>query len=631
MLAILLAAAIILEEEGATGEELPRVEVVATPILQEERILKNGAEVCILTRSQLENINAQDLQSALRQVPGVAISRYSAIGSYGGGQGGSIFIRGLGVSRPGGELRVYSDGAPRESGVWSHPLMDANPIDFADEIRVVKVAHPELVAGAFAAVETGTKRRMDDGYEAEANLAYGRYNTLLSSVSGGGRDGGSDAYAGVAYKRSDGHREHSAAALDNAFFRVGQSLADWANAAFIFSHTDSSVEDPGIKGATTPIYDRFDLQTDLYNLRLDIQREEVEGYSLLYFEHGDIAWRKDHLSDGVLSSPSGTADTTWLNFGTRHKYAINYKDDWRTIFALDMERDGGHTANKRFSDNRRVFGFKGDFLMLSGYGAVEKDVHINEEWTVTPSAGARMYYHNCYANEFAPAGALVLDYDEKVELFIESSRAVHYPGIYTRAMAEDFAKGILSAETMDTISSGVKIKPRKDIEATLSFFRNEIANRITRTIHGYVNEGNVDSHGIEFSLKSSITDTWSIYGGVTWTKAENCRASRMPELAFTAASAWEICEYLKWIIDAQYIGSMYSYSTRDYLNGEMTESKLEDGFMFNTRLSVPLEAVGFQKGEIYLSLENFTNQHYEYYPGYPLGGIMWYLGCRVAF
>ena len=81
MLTILLAAAIILEGEGVTGEELPRVEVVATPILQEERILKNGAEVCILTRSQLENINAQDLQSALRQVPGVAISRYSAIGS----------------------------------------------------------------------------------------------------------------------------------------------------------------------------------------------------------------------------------------------------------------------------------------------------------------------------------------------------------------------------------------------------------------------------------------------------------------------------------------------------------------------------------------------------------------------
>ena len=631
MISLLLAAAILSADENSAEPELPRVEVVATPILQEERILKNGAEVCVLTRSQLENINAQDLPTALRQVPGVTISRYSAIGGYGGGQGGSIFIRGLGVSRPGGELRVYSDGAPRESGVWSHPLMDANPVDFAEAVRVVKVAHPGLVAGAFAAVETETRRRACEGCEAEANLAYGRYNTFLSSISGGGMDGSIDAYAGVAYKRSDGHRDHSAASLDNAFFRVGDMLADWAYIAFVYSHTDSSVEDPGFKGMQSPVFDRFDLRTDLYNLRLDIQREEIEGYSLLYFEHGDIAWRKDHLTDGVLSSPPGTADTAWLNFGTRHRYTVNFKDDWRSVLALDLERDGGHTANKRFSDNRRVFGFKGDFLMLSGYGALEKDVHLNDEWTLTPSAGVRMYYHNCYANEFAPTGAVVLDYDEKVALFVQSSRAVHYPGIYTRALSDDFAKGVLSAETMNTISSGVKAMPSEETEVKLSFFRNEIDNRISRLVNGYVNEGEVDTHGIELSFMSSIAKSWSVYGGATWTKAENCRASRMPELTLTAASAWEVCKYLKWIIDAQYIGSMYSYSTRNSINGDMSESKLADGFLFNTRFSVPLESICSRKGEIYLSVENFTNRHYEYYPGYPIGGIMWYLGCRMAF
>ena len=105
----------------------------------------------------------------------------------------------------------------------------------------------------------------------------------------------------------------------------------------------------------------------------------------------------------------------------------------------------------------------------------------------------------------------------------------------------------------------------------------------------------------------------------------------MPELTLTAASAWEVCKYLKWIIDAQYIGSMYSYSTRNSINGDMSESKLADGFLFNTRFSVPLESICSRKGEIYLSVENFTNRHYEYYPGYPIGGIMWYLGCRMAF
>lgn len=36
-------------------------------------------------------------------------------------------------------------------------------------------------------------------------------------------------------------------------------------------------------------------------------------------------------------------------------------------------------------------------------------------------------------------------------------------------------------------------------------------------------------------------------------------------------------------------------------------------------------------GELFTSLENFTNQHYEYYPGYPMGGILWYIGCKFKF
>ena len=103
---------------------------------QEERVEKDGTEIVTLSRGQLGELNAQDLQTALRQVPGVTISRYSPIGSYGGAQGGSVYIRGQGAARPGGEIRMYTDGVPRESGVWGHPLMDSVPADFADSAQV---------------------------------------------------------------------------------------------------------------------------------------------------------------------------------------------------------------------------------------------------------------------------------------------------------------------------------------------------------------------------------------------------------------------------------------------------------------------------------------------------------------
>ena len=36
-------------------------------------------------------------------------------------------------------------------------------------------------------------------------------------------------------------------------------------------------------------------------------------------------------------------------------------------------------------------------------------------------------------------------------------------------------------------------------------------------------------------------------------------------------------------------------------------------------------------GELYVSMDNLTNSHYAYYPGYPMGGIMWFFGCKLKF
>ena len=82
------------------------VVVTASPIAQEERNTFDGAEVVEIGSAQMGRLSAQDLPTALRHVPGVTISRFSPIGSFGGAQGGSVFIRGTGESRPGGTLTV---------------------------------------------------------------------------------------------------------------------------------------------------------------------------------------------------------------------------------------------------------------------------------------------------------------------------------------------------------------------------------------------------------------------------------------------------------------------------------------------------------------------------------------------
>ncbi len=610
------------------------VVVTATPIVQSEAVLKDGAEVVHLARAQLEVLNAQDVQTALRQVPGVTISRYSPVGSYGGSQGGSVYVRGVGTGRPGGEVRLYMDGAPRESGVWGHPLMDAVPIDFADGISVHKNPQPGRYPGTFAAIDVATRRRTEQGHEVETEVAYGRFNTLLGSLYAGVKEGPVDVAAGLAYKYSEGARPHGSAEMKNAFGRVGFDLSETERLAFIYQRTESWVEDPGEKGKPTPLHNRFDLATDLYTLRFDTERENLKGYSLFFFEHGAIEWKKDHVIDAQpTTSPAGFADTTWLNWGVCNRYDWNA---WRNLWltgSVDVESAGGHTKNTRLSDNKRLSGYKGRFVTCAPYAGARYDFELTDDWTLTPSVGARYYIHDVYDNEWAPNAALTLAYREEVEFFVNGSRGVHYPGIYTRALADDFASQTLNAEIMDYVSGGVKVSLDDEIDVLFSLFHSEVSDRIEQTAaKQYVNAGNLRATGVEMSAHWRPTDDLAFFFGGTYTNPETYPVSRLPRWTFTLGGAWEICEWLKWSFDGQYIGSMNAYSVRTEATGAKL-MPLDDAFVFNTRVAVPLETFipGLTGGEIFVSVENFTNQHYEYYPGYPMAGVMLWTGIKLKF
>lgn len=626
-----LAAAVPVLAVAESVIELPPVRVVASPITQEEVITPDGAEQVVLARSQLGALNAQDVQTALRQVPGLTISRYSPIGSYGGGQGGSVYIRGVGTARPGGEIRMYTDGAPRESGVWSHPLMDSMPVDFAQALTVQKNPHPAHAAGAFGAIDVQTKRRTTDGAEGEADVALGRYDTFLSSVSAGAKECGADVYGGLSHKQSNGLRGHNAARLDSAFARAGYELSEYEHIGFVYQRTDSQVEDPGEKHGVRPLRDRFDLTTDLYTLRFDTKgREWLEGYSLVYVEHGDIAWHKDHLTDGNLRSPAGRADTTWLNWGTRSRYDVNpWAGLWLTG-ALDIASEGGHTKNVRADNGAKVFGFDGRFVTVSPYAGARYDFNLAEAWTLTPSVGARYYHHTVYDEEVAPNASVKLTWAEGLSLFANASRGVHYPGIYTRAVAGDFARHALEAEKLDYAAAGVSASLGESADLTVSVFHTDAKDRIDKTATSYINAGNARATGVEASMHWTPIDDVALFAGGTFASPETHPVSRLPRWTFASGASWKICDWLKWSVDGQYIGSMYAYSVRAEADAT-NPRRLDDALIFNTRVAVPLESFLPIAGELYVALENFTDTNYCYYPGYPMGGMMWYIGCKVKF
>ncbi|MBU4366830.1 MAG: Plug domain-containing protein, partial [Verrucomicrobia bacterium] len=143
----------------ASNSNVTEILVTASPITAYETVREDGGSVSVVGRKQIERLDARELSTALRSVPGVTISRLDPLGAYGGAEGGSIYIRGEGAGRPGSEIKIYSDGIPRESGAWAHPLLDMTPVDFADSISVSKGPQPQAYAGTFGAVDIQSLRR----------------------------------------------------------------------------------------------------------------------------------------------------------------------------------------------------------------------------------------------------------------------------------------------------------------------------------------------------------------------------------------------------------------------------------------------------------------------------------------
>ncbi|WP_300671934.1 Plug domain-containing protein [Desulfoluna sp.] len=126
---------------GATQDAallLDDVKVTASPVIDGNITDAYGARKTRVTEDQVSDLNAQDLETALRRTPGVNISRYNPIGSFGGAEGGGVFIRGMGSSRPGSEIKTLFDGIPMYLSVWNHPFLDTIPVDSARTIEVYK-------------------------------------------------------------------------------------------------------------------------------------------------------------------------------------------------------------------------------------------------------------------------------------------------------------------------------------------------------------------------------------------------------------------------------------------------------------------------------------------------------------
>jgi len=653
-----------LEDETAADPEkavlLPEILVTGRPIREETRLDRLGGLVTVVGSRQIRDLNALDLPTALRRLPGVVISRYNLVGGYGGGDGGAIYLRGLGSGRPGAEVSTLFDGIPRFVGVWTHPIMDALPIGSSGAIEVRKGAQPVLQGNmAFGSVNLVPLRRTTPGFQTSLEGTFGRYETATGFLRHGGRQGDFDYFLSAGSNRSDGQRDHASGRNASVYGRAGYRLSldqdIHLDMHLQAQHTDGKVEDPGSATEPWPLGDpafripTFRTDTEIYLATAAHRAGPLSGTIKLYMEDGRLDWLQWDSPAGGQPVQSFTTMTNYLNYGFRLQESIRLPARIGLMLGYDQDFYGGETYTKVSSGNGTRSAH--DFLNRAPYATVTTTLPLDlplpgghaKGWRLTPSIGTRFNDSRYFGEDWGWQAGVAAERGS-TRLNAQYSRAFNLPGVYVAAMYDGWNRPgewkTLDAEILDHYEVGLKIRPIQRLEAEFSAFYDEVGSRL-RWVPPVVpppppfqpprftNQGRAVNRGMETTI-SVETGPASVFAGLTLMRPAAEDLPNVPDWALTAGVNTRLTGALGLNLDASWTDEQTILNPRFAAPGDFDSptARVDRYFVLNGRLGYSLQLAGSVQ-EIFVACENLTGERYEFRPGYLMPRQVWMTGLKV--
>ncbi|MBN1420767.1 MAG: TonB-dependent receptor [Planctomycetes bacterium] len=618
------------EEPPARLED---VEVVAPPIVQSNEVTRYATQKTEVSAKQVQDLGARDLPSALRLVPGVNFSRYNLVGSYGGAQGGAIYIRGMGSGRPGSEIATLFDGVPKIVGVWAHPLLDEQHVGAADRIVIAKGAQPLFHGNmSMGAVDIIPKRRTDPGFETRLEGLGGSHGTWGERIDHGAKQGPFDYYISQSYFQSDGHRhKDSDGRMANVTARVGAEIAEGLDASFIFDYADSAAHDPGARGSAPPLRGTYALVDQTFVADLRNRYEIAEGSLKLYWDDLNVDWEQWDAGAGEPFDSDTDADA----YGVRLREAFHAWEGGEILAGIDQDYMGGRFAEvhlagptSKLSDKR--------FRITSPYAGVSQLIGEENGWHAIPSAGIRYSDHDTYDDVWSPQAGLIVGYDV-TKVHAGYGRGLNYPGMYARILFGGAGERWehLDPEIVDHYEIGIEHAFANWLEADATFFYDGGRDRIQIVLPPppparLDNVGDFIARGVELTAAVRPVETVRIFAGTTFLHATPDDLPYAPDTTASAGITWRFLERFQLNVDGLYVTAQRGGNPRAAASA--ARPRLDPFFVANAKLSVRVTPESSPvQGTVYGAVENLTDEDYEFWPGYPMPGITFLGGGIVSF
>jgi outer membrane cobalamin receptor len=601
------------------------VTVTATPILEGVRVDALAGTIDTVGRAQIEDLNAQDIASALRRVPGMAISRYNPIGSYGGGDGGAVFVHGQGAGRPGAEIATMVDGVPKFVAVWTHPLLDLLSVDLVHQVDVYEGAQPVLLGNmAFATVDLVSRRRTTPGLGARVTAAYGSFDTSAFTLSQEGRQGRFDWLVSASHRQSDGHRENADGRTRALFSRAGYEIAPGWDLSLSLDLSDGRAHDPGVEGAApTPVTPLFQSSDGMGILTLTRRHGEETGFVKLYYDDGSIDWLQ---WDGAKAEGFSTL-TDWRNYGLKSQERFAVLGRGEVTVGFDVDAYGGQSREERPLGPTPLGDFR--FRNTAGYTAYQHT--FGDRVKVTPSAGVRYTDSREFGGQWGgQAGVAVSGGFGQAHL--RWAHAFNLPGVWVAAFYQGYGRGdqwrSLEPERMEHWELGYTRSFGARARVDLVLFRDDVDNALRFVAPpppppSFANIGSYGTSGLEASFTLEPASGLSLMAGLTAMDTQPSEIPYAPATTWVAGAVYARGR-LRVSLDAQRVGETWVGNLR--YPAPLTA--VDPFFVLNGRIGCRLGEKA-RGAELYVAGENLTDSAYEYRPGYPMpgasvmGGVAW--------
>lgn len=641
----------------AQTASLPDVVVTASPVIESNTLDGFSGYSTSVSKTQIQDLGALDLASALRMTPGIQISRYNEVGSYSGNQGGTIYIRGMGASRPGSEIKTYLDGVPLYMGIWNHPLMDLLPLNAVQSVDIYKSAQPQVSGNNFGAVNLTSQRATVDGVTGGANMSIGSFSTKTLQAHVLGKKEDIDYGFAAGYIDSNGDRSNSDSNLQNALARVGIKINSAWSASAMFLSVNNKVGDPGdsryattnwtstaMSGTNNAIYSngvaRNNSSVNMVSASLSHQHEGWTGDFKVFNSEGN--------NDLVEDASYGTFNTAFKMTGFRWREEFTPWTNAKIIAGLDQDDISGDMSGPFVGGTPGTVSFvQGSatipsFKIMSTYLGVNQKFNISENWVLQPSAGVRTYYSNHYDAQSSPHAGLSL-MGQDLTLYANYAKALLYPGAETYALTRAIPFMFLAdgsngwntlSPTEDQHSEiGMKWEVNSNTRVDMSVFQDEISKRYTWSNSGFVSGSWSSSvypdyqiSGAEISIQHSFSPTWKMFGGLTFLDSSLSSLPYAPSAVMSLGLNGQLGAY-KLALDTQTQSSMYSMTQE---RGTYTPEYVSGFTIANMRIARPIQGAG-KNAEVYASLNNLFDKTYVYNAGYTMPGRNFRVGLITHF